>query len=101
MARYTGEETIEEYESRQRKEKTMLEVKRLFYGDLTEKEKEDQPNNGYGKENASYLKVTHDGEVIALESDAMEPEDARFTRDLGWIKKLLEKVYGLGLHSSQ
>jgi len=74
----------------------MLEVMRLFYDDLTEEEKEDQPNNGHGKENASYLKIIHNGEVIALESDAMEPEDVRFTRDLGWIKKLLEKVYNLG-----
>lgn len=42
------------------------------------------PNNGHGKENASYV-VIEDEEYKACYSDAMEPEDSIFDRDLSWI----------------
>ena len=74
----------------------MFEVKALNYEDLSETEKEDVPNNGSGKEYASYIKVIHNGETILLDSDAMEPEDATFGRDLSWIPKMLRTCYELG-----
>ena len=66
------------------------------FDDLTEEEQEWQPNNGSGKDCAQYLKIEYKGETIAIESDAMEPEDVRFSRDLKWIKSALEKAYELG-----
>lgn len=41
-------------------------------------------NNGCGKEDASYI-VIEDGDYKVCYSDAMEPEDASFGRDLSWI----------------
>ena len=76
-----------------------MKITNLRFDDLTEDEQEDASDNGCGKENANYLCVVHNGETIAIESDAMEPEDARFTRDLGWIEALLWEVYKLGQKS--
>lgn len=53
--------------------------------------KEDLPDNGSGREYASYLLI-EDGKYKAVYSDAMEPEDARFYRDLGWIKHEIERA---------
>ncbi len=41
-------------------------------------------SNGAGKENANYILI-EDGDYKECYSDAMEPEDCRFTRDLSWI----------------
>ena len=51
--------------------------------ELTENEKY-LSNNGSGKECASYI-VIADRKGRRIYSDAMEPEDARFDRDLSWI----------------
>lgn len=40
--------------------------------------------NGNGSEWANYI-VIEDGDYRAFYSDAMEGEDATFSRDLGWI----------------
>ncbi len=60
-------------------------MKLVSYYDLPESEKMEQPNNGYGREEANYLAFKVNGEIV-YRSDAMEPEDARFTRDLSWIR---------------
>lgn len=75
---------------------TDYKVSILSFDDLTEEERDWQPDNGGGKDSAQYLKIEYKGEVIAIESDAMEPEDVRFSRDLNWIKSALEKAYELG-----
>lgn len=74
----------------------MLEVTTLRFEDLKEEEKKNVSNNGSGMEYATYLKVTHNGKTILLESDAMEPEDATLDRDLRWVKDIINKVYVLG-----
>ena len=74
----------------------MLEVTRPRFEELTEDERANVSNNGSGKEYAGYIKVTHDGATILLENDAMEPEDARFCRDLSWIQGIIKKAYELG-----
>jgi len=74
----------------------MLEITSPGYNDLTDDEKENVSNNGSGKEWAGYIRVTHGGKTILLESDAMEPEDASFCRDLNWIYGIIEKAYELG-----
>jgi len=74
----------------------MLDIQILSYKELTKEEREGVSNNGHGKEYASYIKVIHDGKTIALESDAMEPEDAIFHRDLSWVMALLSRCYQLG-----
>lgn len=55
------------------------------------------PNNGSGKELASYILIKVDGNIQSVYSDASEPEDANFYSDLSWIKTELEKAYRLGL----
>lgn len=72
------------------------EVKILEYKDLTNFEKQSAPGNGCGKEAAGYLQIKLAGEILATKSDAMEPEDATFCRDLAWIKDELERAYRLG-----
>jgi hypothetical protein len=66
------------------------------FDNLSDVEKECASNNGWGKESASYIRVTHDGETVLIESDAMEPEDARFVRDLSWIIDALQSCYEIG-----
>jgi len=78
----------------------MLEVKYEKFEDLTPEEKNNVPNNGSGKEYACYLRVRHNGETILLESDAMEPEDTVFYRDLSWIPGIIKKAYELGKESA-
>jgi len=76
-----------------------FEVTRLNYSDLTEEEKDNVPDNGSGKEYAGYIRVVHNGKTILLESDAMEPEDARFNRDLSWITGIIKKAHEIGRES--
>lgn len=54
-------------------------------------DRDDLSNNGSGKEWSSYL-VIEDGNYRAVYSDAMEPEDCTFGRDLRWIKIELERA---------
>jgi len=75
----------------------MLKVTYERYNDLSKGETYDVSNNGHGKEYAGYLRVTHKGDTILLESDAMEPEDCTFSRDLNWVKNAIQTAYMLGL----
>jgi len=63
------------------------------YDDLSEKEQENQPNNGSGKEYASYLRVEFPVGDVTYYSDAMEPEDARFYRDIGWVRPVINEIH--------
>ena len=72
-----------------------MKIEILSYDDLTDVQKEDMPNNGAGKECATYIKISDGHFLVALLSDAMEPEDATFDRDLSWIAPLLKIVYDL------
>lgn len=69
-----------------------LIVEILSKDELTPEEQENYGSNDYNQ----YLKITHNGKVICLESDAYEPEDVRFYRDLGWIPTIIRKAYELG-----
>jgi hypothetical protein len=42
------------------------------------------------------LVIRHRGEVIRVENDYMEPEDAMFIRSLAWIPDAIEEAYKLG-----
>ena len=55
------------------------------------------PNNGSGKEYAGYIVVKVGDKVINVHTDAMEPEDASFHRDLRWVMKSLKEAYLRGL----
>lgn len=75
-----------------------LSVEMVEYSSLSDAEKLGASNNGSGKEWANYLRIiSHNGETLFLESDAMEPEDCRFSRDLSWIQPALKKCYELGM----
>ena len=71
------------------------------YDDLSAEEKQEQPSNGYGKEMAGYIRVLHNGKTIRLESDAIEPEDKTFYRELGWIVDAIKDAYKLGEQEKQ
>ncbi len=73
-----------------------FQVEILDYDQLTDEAKLGQPENGCGAEWANYLHVRHNNETFVLASDAMEPEDARFSRDLSWIVYALQQAYELG-----
>jgi hypothetical protein len=47
------------------------------------------------------LKVIHNGEVIAEEFDAGEPEDNSFIRDYKWVAPLIKQAYELGLQDGK
>ena len=67
----------------------------LDYDGLTEEEIEKMcaQEDDY----AGYIKATHKGKTILLESDCIEPEDATFSRDLSWISNALKEAYKLGV----
>jgi hypothetical protein len=75
----------------------MLDVKILRFKDIPEELRNEAPNNGGGKEWANYLTIWHDGNFVSYVSDAMEPEDAKFTRDLSEVKDMIRKAYEFGL----
>ena len=60
------------------------------YDQLTKEDQEGVPDNGSGKEYANYI-VIEDKDGRRVYSDAMEPEDATFNRDLSWITTELMK----------
>lgn len=74
-----------------------FEVLLQGYESLSEKEKLGASDNGSGKEYANYVRVIHNGETIYLESDACEPEDKSFGRDLGWVLDAIRQAYALGV----
>jgi len=75
----------------------MLTVEMVEFEDLTEEEQELQPNNGNGKECANYIKMTKDGETIMILSDAVEREDATFSRDFSNVIDAIELAYEIGM----
>lgn len=71
-------------------------VMTLSFEDLNPEEQFSVGNNGSGKEYANYIKVVYNNNVVLLESDAIEPEDKTFSRDLSWIAEALQQAYDLG-----
>ncbi len=67
------------------------------YESLTPEETLGVSDNGIGKEYANYIRIIRNGETVWLESDAMEPEDARFSRDLKWVIDALRHAYECGV----
>ena len=79
-----------------RKEVKMLKVEYKTKDELPEEHKKSLSENGSGSEYATYLIISHNDKIIRVASDAMEPEDAIFSRDLNWIKDAIENVYKIG-----
>lgn len=77
----------------------MFEVIQCGYEDLPKEVREEwaMPNNGCGAEYATYIVMKYQGVILNVMSDAMEPEDASFGRDLGWIQSALKDAYRFGL----
>jgi hypothetical protein len=73
-----------------------IAIELLSFDDLTEDQQEYASTNGHGKKCANYIRVTHNGELIFFESDAMEPEDCTFGRDLNWVLDALRTCYDFG-----
>ncbi len=72
----------------------MLKVKLVNYDELPEDIKKDYSRHC---EDSCFLLIYYRNKLLFVESDAMEPEDARFCRDLSWIPEQIEKAYKLGL----
>ena len=90
--------TIEPIKKGESKTMTMR-IEQVSYNDLPTWAKELSiafPDNGHGRENANYLIVWEDGQFIEMFSDAMEPEDATFSRDLSWVKDAILEAYEAG-----
>ena len=82
-----------------------MKIERLHYSDLSEELKERaqfESDCGCGREYASYL-VLYDaqGQFIQMYSDAMEPEDASFYRDLDWIEDAILNAYQRGIDDGE
>ncbi len=67
------------------------------YENLPPEEQADCSSNGSGAEYSGYLKVKFPGSDAVYYSDAMEPEDACFHRDLSWVSGVIEQAYEEGL----
>ena len=78
------------------KKDTSFNVTLEEFKDLSDEEQQDVSDDGNGKDCANYIRVTHNGKTVLLESDAIEPEDKTFFRSLSWITKWLKKAYELG-----
>ena len=78
-----------------------IEINELSFDDLTEAQQENVSDNGSGKELANYIEIKLNGQVVDLFSDAMEPEDADFRRDLSWIAPVIKAAYDAGLEESK
>lgn len=77
--------------------KKRIEVKILAYDELPESiDKGSLSNCGTGKEYANYLTIWHDDKMVDFQSDAMQPEDAKFSRDLNWIAAAILYAYDMG-----
>ena len=75
----------------------MLKIELVKFDDLTDKEKEEQPNNGWGKATANYIKLSNAGRTLMIISDAAEPEDATFTRDFRNVVNAIQLAYKCGI----
>jgi hypothetical protein len=79
----------------------MLKVNVLYFDDLTEEEQQEQPDNGSGKEYATYIKIADDSETVMILSDAAEPEDATYGRDFSDVVNAIEEAYKIGLRDGK
>lgn len=75
----------------------MFTCELVDWEDLNEQERLEQPDSGSGADCACYLRILHNGKVVAVYSDAMEPEDCTFYRNLSWIGSALKGAYERGL----
>jgi hypothetical protein len=73
-----------------------VKISRVCFDDLPEVEQENASDNGCGKEDAGYLRVEMPGRLTRYFSDAMEPEDASFGRDLKWVAEAIEDAFVCG-----
>ena len=78
-----------------------MKIEILNYDDLTEYERANAADNGSGKEMATYMRITYAFGIEQTESDAMEPEDARFHRDLSWVEGAILRAYRQGMEDAK
>jgi len=78
-----------------------MKIEILGYDDLAEDERSKAANNGCGREMATYMRITYASGIVQTESDAMEPEDARFYRDLSWVKGAILRAYRQGMEDAK
>ena len=62
--------------------------------DLPDKMKNDYDIDRYNWSN--FMIVEHNGNVVHVENDYIEPEDATFVRSLKWVAEMIEYAYELG-----
>ena len=79
----------------------MLKAKIIYFEDLSKAEQEFQPDNGSGKYDASYIKITDADKTVMILSDAVEPEDATFIRDFNCVVDAINVAYKIGIRNGQ
>lgn len=79
----------------------MLRVTFERYEDLSKDEQTSVPNNGNGKEYATYIRVKDGEHTIELLSDAVEPEDATFNRDFRDVAAVIKHAYRIGVRDGK
>ena len=81
--------------------KKMIKVEMVSYDELPEEVRGLYlSNNGTGRRYATYLLVYHNDKLIRYESDAIEPEDAQFCRDLSWVEDAIVEAYNIGVNEN-
>ena len=78
-----------------------LEINELRFDELTKSQQEYANDNGSGKEYANYIEVKVNGVIADIFSDAMEPEDATFSRDLSWVAPAIKAAYYCGFEDGK
>ncbi len=74
-----------------------MKVSIITFGDLPSDVAANASNNGRGKKYANYIRIDYEDGNIKYFSDAMEGEDALFSRSLSWIKGELEAAFEAGM----
>lgn len=70
-----------------------LKVEILTYKQLSPEAQEEYTYHKY----STFLRVSHEDKEILFQSDHLEPEDVRFSRDLYWVPSIIKRAYELGL----
>jgi hypothetical protein len=77
----------------------MLKVEKLGWDDLPQTER-DRYGRWSDRQYGTFLQIEH-GDFSRIYSDTMEPEDARFFRDLSWVEHEIRRAYNFGIQDER
>jgi hypothetical protein len=74
----------------------MIAVNYVKFDELTKIEQQQQPDAGYRRQYAGYIKVTNGGSTIGVYSDATEKDGCEFYKIPSWVKIVIQHAYEQG-----